>query len=87
MTRLHVDLRTGAIHHCTVPMRRLPIACTPPILVPVGDDGDVWRCEECGKLWQVLRDNYDDRQWFPAAWWTRWQFRKVGLRPAQHRAG
>lgn len=40
--------------------------------------GDLWRCDDCQKLWQVIEwnvsngDNYLD--WEPASFWNRWKY-------------
>lgn len=41
--------------------------------VEKADLGDVWQCDNCGLLWRVYEDMWND-YWWPAGWWTRFVF-------------
>lgn len=43
---------------------------------PMGTKGDVWRCDECGRLWC-----YRQLGWFEASVWSRWKYRHQGWTP------
>jgi hypothetical protein len=46
---------------------------------PTGQDGDLWRCDECGTLWQVWSGPISlGRYWILPGRWTRWRYRSVG---------
>lgn len=42
-------------------------------LFPDGENGDVWRCDDCKKLWVITRS-----QWCVAGPILRFKFRKMG---------
>lgn len=43
------------------------------------DKGSVWRCDDCGKLWEVIKwlvnDGDDFLAWVHAGWWTRRKYK------------
>lgn len=58
-------------HECAPPMR-----CTASwIEIAYGEPGDLWRCDDCGTLWEVGQMGL---AWLPATWWQRWRHRKDG---------
>lgn len=70
-------------HYCAPPGRGVPA-------VPVAELDDLWRCQECRRLWRVglacdWCDRYGDREhrgghamgaaWRPARFWQRLRYR------------
>jgi hypothetical protein len=50
--------RTADRHRCRVPYRGL---------VPDGEFGDLWRCDDCNTLWRITLSH----NWRRALWWQR----------------
>jgi len=62
-----------------------PTPHSAPLVRPDGDVGDLWRCDDCGRLWRVgveppPRGGYSPRWevWLPAYWWQRLRYRNAG---------
>lgn len=53
-------------HHCDCPKGKYNL--------PQGECGDLWRCDECGKLW--VHDDWCS--WESAGWWLRRKYRHQG---------
>ena len=88
MTWVRRSAKEASTHTCSPPMHEVsysypsasltPPPVDPPPLVstgPDGEPGDLWRCDECGKLWRVGRLSWD---WWPATRWQRLRYRRRG---------
>lgn len=57
-------------HRCPTPMTTME---GKGFLVPDGEEGDLWACDECGKVWHVSRWTYD--------WWDVHELTQFIYRP------
>lgn len=70
------------VHECSPPTRPVtwPQSLSGPYMKSVADGGEVgslWRCDECGKLWQVylrIVDHIKYHYWESATFWNRWKY-------------
>lgn len=60
------------LHQCTLPLRKLDEHSPEPVFAD-GEPGDLWRCDVCGKLWEVVASS-----WRLAGWRERWRYRHKG---------
>jgi hypothetical protein len=51
---------------------------------PDGQVGDLWSCDDCGRLWQIIKpERYDNvfresnPRWREAGWWLRFRHRNT----------
>lgn len=79
-------------HRCEPPFKPGPDPNWPTLFSrPIGHLGDLWRCDDCRKLWRIGRacgwcDHYGDRPhrgghevgetWRPATLWQRIKYRR-----------
>lgn len=68
-------IRQGKPHYCATP--------TGDFGDGIGRSGDIWRCDDCGTLWEY--DGTSWGGWEKAGWWLRWKYRHQGW-PEQDRS-
>jgi hypothetical protein len=49
---------------------------------PVGNLGSVWRCDDCGELWEIARGPYGVPLWRTIKWRTRRRLKELGKIPS-----
>lgn len=69
-------------HRCDPPSKQIAVAPA-GYTEPDASFGDLWRCDLCGVLWQVVY-RWPPRslhpvgmEWKPASWWQRFRNRKA----------
>ena len=69
------------VHECSPPVRESARRNHDDRMVdywaPLGNKGDLWRCDDCQKLWQIVQwinDGDDYLGWQSASFWNRWKY-------------